>query len=146
VSIVLWLSAISVPFGGMLADRTGRPGLVLVGGTLAGAVLLLAAAHGAPVVPTFILLGLICGLPAGAIMGLPLSVLPPESRAFGMGVYYAVYYLVMMAGPVCAGIYASWTGSPGAPFEFGAAALAACPLLLGVFGWIAASARRPAPA
>jgi hypothetical protein len=36
----------------------------------------------------------------------------------------------MMLGPILAGVYAKWTGSAAAAFDFGAAALLACPLLL----------------
>src|SRR5882757_8098640 len=42
ISIVLWVTVASVPLGGFLADRSGRPELVLAGGCIAFAMLLVA--------------------------------------------------------------------------------------------------------
>jgi hypothetical protein len=39
----------------------------------------------------------------------------------------------MMLGPVVGGACANWTGSASAAFDFGAAALLACPVILWVF-------------
>jgi MFS family permease len=44
-SVVLWLVALSVPLGGFLADRTGWPHTVLLGGFLAFASMLVIAAR-----------------------------------------------------------------------------------------------------
>jgi MFS family permease len=70
-SVTLWLVALSVPAGGLLADRTGRHRLVLVGGMLAFAAMLLVTARVDTVVPAFVALGLVSGLSAGPIMSLP---------------------------------------------------------------------------
>lgn len=133
VSIVLWLTALSVPIGGVLADRTGRPEAILVVGMAAAAVLMLAVALGAPVIATLIAFGAICGLPAGPSMSLPAQVLGPATRAVGMGAFFTAYYAAMMIGPPLAGLFADWTGRSGAPLEFGAASIAICPLLLLAF-------------
>ena len=42
VSIVLWLAVFSVPCGGLLADRTGRPQTILIAGAVLFAILMLA--------------------------------------------------------------------------------------------------------
>jgi predicted MFS family arabinose efflux permease len=84
-------------------------------------------------------LGLFGGPPAGPIMSLPARVLAPSTRAIGMGLFYTVYYAVMMLGPVIGGGLAKWTGSAAAAFDFGAAMALACPLLLFVFNRIAAA-------
>ena len=63
-------------------------------------------------------------------LGLPASVLKTETRSIGMGIFYTVYYGAMMLGPVIGGACAKWSGSAGAAFDFGAAVLLACPLLL----------------
>jgi MFS family permease len=76
------------------------------------------------------LLGLICGLPVGPMMSLPARVLTPQTRSFGMGIFYAAYYGTMMLGPVIAGAWANWSGSADAAFDFGAVTLLACPALL----------------
>ncbi len=89
------------------------------------------------VIPIVVALGLICGLPAGPIMSLPAQVLAPSTRAIGMGIFYTVYYAAMMLGPVIGGAGAKWTGSVAAAFDFGAAMLLACPVVLWGFNRIA---------
>jgi MFS family permease len=143
-SIVLWLSVISVPFGGYLADRTKRPQTILVAGAIVVAILMLALPRSGAVVLTVIALGLISGLPAGPIMSLPARVLAPATRAIGMGVFYTVYYAAMMLGPVAGGAYAKWAGSAAAAFDFGAASILICPLMLWGFNQIPAAAPKEA--
>jgi MFS family permease len=144
ISIVLWLTVFSVPLGGFIADRTGRPELNLVAGSIIFAILMLALPRTAAVIWTTIVLGLLCGLPAGPIMSLPARVLKPATRATGMGIFYTVYYAAMMLGPVAGGACAKWTGSAATAFDFGAAALLVCPTLLWAFNRVPASAARAA--
>ena len=144
ISIVLWLTVVSVPLGGFIADRTGRPELNLVAGSIIFAALMLALPRTGAVIGTTIVLGLVCGLPAGPIMSLPARVLRPETRATGMGIFYTVYYAAMMLGPVVGGACAKWTGSAAAAFDFGAAVLLACRALLWVFNRVPASIPRAA--
>jgi MFS family permease len=138
VSIVLWLSVLSVPLGGFVSDRIKRPQAVVVGGSILFALLMLALPRTSAVIPIVIALGLISGLPAGPILSLPAGVLKPETRAVGMGVFYTAYYGAMMLGPVIGGAWAKWSGSAAAAFDFGAAVLLVCPLLLWGFNRIAA--------
>lgn len=133
ISIVLWLAVISVPLGGFLADRTGRPDSVLVGNCIVVAALMIALPRSNEVIPLVTALGLISGLPAGPTLSLPARVLRPETRAIGMGLFYTLYYGTMMLGPVVAGAGAKWTGHAGAAFDFGAAVVLACPVLLWAF-------------
>ncbi len=144
ISIVLWLAVVSVPLGGFIADRTGRPQLNLVAGAIVFAILMLALPRTNAVIGTTIALGLLCGLPAGPIMSLPARVLRPETRATGMGIFYTVYYAAMMLGPVIGGACAKWTGSAAAAFDFGAALILACPALLWGFNRVPARIPRPA--
>ncbi len=85
-SLVLWLLVISIPFGGLLADRSGRPDMVLVAGCVGFCVFLLLASRTEAVLLNYIAIGLIGGLSAGPIMSLPARVLDPGTRAMGMGV------------------------------------------------------------
>ncbi len=137
ISIVLWLAVISVPLGGFLADRTKRPQAIIVVGSIVYALLMTALPHGNVVILAVIALGVVGGLPAGSVMALPPRVLAPSTRAIGMGIFYTVYYAAMMLGPVIGGACAKWTGSAAAAFDFGAAVLVACPLLLWGFDRIA---------
>jgi len=130
ISIVLWLAVVSVPLGGLLADRTGRPELILTAGCIVFAVLMVALPRSGAVVLTVTALGLISGQPAGPILSLPARVLAPATRAIGMGIFYTLYYATMMLGPVVGGACAKWAGSTGAAFDFGAAVLLMCPVLL----------------
>jgi predicted MFS family arabinose efflux permease len=132
ISIVLWVAVFSVPLGGLLADRTGRPQTILAASCILFAMLMLAFPRGSAVLPAVIGLGWMGGLPAGPIMSLPARVLQPATRAIGMGIFFTVYYAAMMLGPVVGGALAKWTGSAAAAFDFGAVMLLAClPLLWG---------------
>ena len=146
ISIVLWLAVFSVPFGGWLADRTGRPQSILVATSLVGAVLMVLLPRTSAVIATVIALGLVGGQPAGPIMSLPARVLQPATRAIGMGLFFTVFYGCMMLGPVVGGALAKWTGSAAAAFDFGAAMILVCPVLLWGFNRIATGATRRATA
>jgi MFS family permease len=142
ISIVLWVAAISVPLGGVIADRSGRPELILVVGCILFAALMIVLPRSGAVIPIVTALGLISGQPAGPIMSLPARVLRPQTRAIGMGLFFTMFYGCMMLGPVVGGACAKWTGSASAAFDFGAAVILMCPVLLWGFGRIAASGRR----
>jgi MFS family permease len=137
ISIVLWVAVFSVPFGGYLADRTRRPQTILVVASLVFATLMILLPRTDAVVLTVAVLGLISGQPAGPIMSLPARVLQPATRAIGMGLFFTIFYGAMMLGPVVAGGLAKWTGSAATAFDFGAAAILLCPLLLWAFNRIA---------
>ena len=138
ISIVLWLAVVSVPLGGIFADRTVRPELVLVLGCIVFAMLMIALPRSGAVILTVVALGLVCGQPAGPILSLPARVLRPATRPIGMGIFYTLYYATMMLGPIAGGACAKWTGSAAAAFDFGAAVLLACPILLWAFNRIPA--------
>jgi MFS family permease len=148
-SIVLWLVALSVPLGGLLADRLNRRDGVLALGLAAFAVLMLVAPASPHIVGLFIALGLVAGLAAGPIMSLPADVLRPGNRALGLGVFFSVYYLGIFIGPIIAGVLAERTGDAGIAFTLGGAMLIASMLLLALFramrGRIVDSALRSAP-
>jgi MFS family permease len=142
ISVVLWAAVLSVPMGGFLADRSGRPGMVLVGGCVAFAMLMAALPRSGAVIVIVAALGLVCGQPAGPILSLPARVLQPTTRAIGMGVFYTVYYATMMLGPAVGGACAKWEGSAAAAFDFGAAMILACPMILWGFNRIPAGAAK----
>ena len=141
LSILLWISVVSVPAGGFLADRTGRPRTMIVAGAILTAILMVLLPRSGAVAMTVIAIGLVGGLPAGPIMSLPARVLAPQTRAIGMGVFFTVFFACMMIGPVIGGALAKWSGSAAAAFDFGAAMILLCPVLLWGFERIA----RPTP-
>jgi MFS family permease len=143
ISIVLWVSVFFVPLAGYLADRLKRPeAIFIVGGCLVFAALLAALAHSNAVPLIIVALGVVIGLPAGSTMSLPARVLAPATRAIGMGIFFTIYYIAMMLGPVIGGACAKWIGSAAAAFDFGVVALLACPLLLWTFNRIGAQSRK----
>src|ERR1700738_4031282 len=105
-------------------------------------MLMVALPRSDDVIPIVIALGMISGQPAGPILSLPARVLRPETRAIGMGIFYTLYYAAMMLGPVVAGACAKSAGSAAAAFDFGAAVLLACPVLLWGFTRIPAAIPR----
>ena len=139
ISVVLWIAVFSVPLGGMLADRLRRPQLILVAGAILFALLMLLLPRRHEVLLLVIAIGVVSGQPAGPIMSLPARVLQPATRAIGMGIFYTVYYAAMMLGPIIAGACGKWTGSVAAAFDFGAATVLVCPLILWVFNRITAT-------
>jgi MFS family permease len=125
------MTALSVPLGGFIADRTGRPReVMLVGFLLFSALGLFIGARTEAVAVSFIVLGLVAGLSAGPIMSLPSRVLAASTRATGMGLYFAMFYVMIVVGPIVAGYLAAFAGTSRAAFDFGVAMLLACPILL----------------
>jgi predicted MFS family arabinose efflux permease len=90
------------------------------------------------VIPIVVALGIVCGLPAGAIMSLPARVLDQKVRPIGMGLFYTVYYAGMLAGPAIGGRLSTSAGSARAALDFGAVVLLACPVVLWLFRRIVA--------
>jgi MFS family permease len=140
-SLVLWLVSVSVPAGGIIADRTGRLLSVLLTSCLLFAVGLTAAAATSAIVASFVLVGVLGELAAGPIMSLPSRVLAPADRAVGMGLFFTIFYLVQTLGPWIAGRLTSATGTSSAAFLTGAGFLVAAMLLVAVFLRLENSAR-----
>jgi predicted MFS family arabinose efflux permease len=127
-SLAIWVTLVSVPLGGLLADRLKRPDVLTVVGSLLAMGALLAFPHtGAPALSCF-LVGLLAGAPPGAVMALLPKALPPAALATGLGIYYSVFYLAMTVAPGLAGMLRDLTGNAAAPIVF-AGALITVPIL-----------------
>jgi len=125
VSLAIWLTMLSVPLGGFLTDRLGRPNVSIVAGSLVAAfvtLLLPAIAHS---LLAFCLVGLAIGAPPGALMALLPKAVASERLATALGVYYTTYYVVMAAVQLAAGGVRDLFGSPAAPILFAALVMAA---------------------
>jgi MFS family permease len=130
--LVMALAVVSVVVGGLLADRTGRPDAVIVVGALVLAAAMAICARTSNV-QLFLAMGLLSGLPAGAVLSLPARVLSPQTRAIGMGLFFTMFYFAVGVGPMIAGRLAAMTGTVATTFDFGVGLLLACPLLLMLF-------------
>lgn len=142
--VALWLVALSVPLGGVIADRTGRRNLVLVAGLLLFAAMLVITARVEAVFVMFVLLGLVGGLSAGPIMSLPSVVLQIETRAVGMGIFFTMFYISVVLAPLIGGHLADAIGTTSVTFDIGAGMLIACCAALWLFERLAKTSSRQA--
>jgi predicted MFS family arabinose efflux permease len=102
-SIALWVGMMSIPFGGFVVQRIGRPfATIIVFCTLAATSLALIVAGMSPFLAC-ILFGLAIGPPPGVITSLPARVLAPTERAIGFGVFYTCHFLLQASGPAIGG-------------------------------------------
>lgn len=117
-SAATWPLVISIPLGGVLADRTGR-GEAIMHACFLGMAVCIPFMLAAPS-PLFMLaiIGLVAGPAAGIIMALPGRVLRPETRSLGMGVYFTWYYIGMAVFPGIAGWCQDLSGVAAAPLMF----------------------------
>lgn len=120
-SLATWLGVISLPLGGWLASRLGRPNAFIVASMAIGGLAVLAVPFTSAYALCFSVIGLIIFLPAGIMAALPIEVLRPESRAMGLGLFYTWWYAGMAALPPLGGWSYDVTGNPAAPILCAAA-------------------------
>ncbi len=100
---------------GQLVDRIGGRNLVLsicMSGAIVSLLLLNQPGAG---LGASLLFGLIGMAPAGVIMAMSGQALRPHVRAFGMGIFFTVYYSIMLVTPPVAGAILDATGSTRGP-------------------------------
>ncbi len=103
ISAGSWLMILSGTLCGMIADRFGRRDLILtICMTSAILAVWLLGVPGAGL-PASLLFGLVGMAPAGVIMSLAGQAMRPERRAFGMGVFFTVFYAIMTVMPPVTG-------------------------------------------
>ncbi len=115
ISIGSWIMILSGAACGQFVDRIGGRNTVLVacmGGAIAA--LLLLGLPGAGIWAS-LLFGLIGMAPAGVIMAMAGQAMRPQVRAFGMGIFFAVYYAIMWITPPVAGAILDATTNPQSP-------------------------------
>jgi predicted MFS family arabinose efflux permease len=143
------LSTFTLPLGGHLADRSGRPRAVLFGAALAfcACVALLPAAAATQ---SLLLVGLAAllisvsgSLPVSPMMALPSAAMPAERRALGLGLFYTWFYLGASLTPALGGWLYDLAGTPAAPVYLNAALGLATVALYAAFVRIGQQKRRP---
>jgi MFS family permease len=125
-SLLVWTLAFSAPFGGIIADRTGRYDFVIALAIIGFGAAMALAATGEMSLLAFVLAGVCAGLSAGPIMSLAAGVLPAHWRSQGMGLFFTVYYATMMIAPPLAGLAAERTGMLSATFWIAVAMIWLC--------------------
>lgn len=125
ISLILWFSIVGVFAGGVLADKSGRPGLIIVACSVLMIVAIAVVAKVSSSYVMFAVLGMLTGLPAGSIMALPARILPVPERARGMAYFYTVFYAVIVLSPIIAGLLSAHAGSARVAFLASAGLMAA---------------------
>jgi len=115
ISIGSWIMIISGAACGQFVDRFGGQNKVLavcMGGSIIALLLLGLPSAG---VGASVLFGLIGMAPAGVIMAMAGQAMRPQVRAFGMGIFFTIYYAIMWITPPVAGAILDATGNPQGP-------------------------------
>lgn len=120
----LWISIVSVPLGGLVADRVNRPTLLIGTGCLAAAVSMIAIACAPRPALWMVVTGILLGLPPSIMMALLPRAVPAEHLATALGVFYSLFYLGMAVSQTLAGLLRDLTGDPAVPLLFAAALMA----------------------
>lgn len=117
-SLFMWTTMISIPLGGRILQTLGFVTTVISVSLLASSVTLVFIADAASPPATFVLFGVLAGVPAGALMALSAQAVSRENRGAGLGIFYTWYYVGMTLMPIFAGWLRDWTGSAKAPVLF----------------------------
>jgi MFS family permease len=141
VSLAIWVTMLSVPIGGLLTDRLGRPSIPIVAGSLLAALCTGLLPELSRPLLAFCLVGFAIGAPPGALMAILPKAVASERLATAFGVYYTVYYVVMAAVQLAAGGVRDLFGSAAAPIVFAALVMAATIVGFGAFRLIERSPR-----
>ena len=135
-SLYMLIAALAIPVGGWMADRTGRRD-VIVCVSLVGGVVMFPALLYLPVgyvAVAFGIGGLVVGLAPGPIVSMPGYILPPQARAFGTGIFYSIYYVLMMIAPPLAGAIADHLENINSTFVMGSVLMGLAIVALFAFG------------
>jgi MFS family permease len=134
-SLFMWTAMISVPVGGRLLQSVKRVTPALVALLLGSSATLVVIAGGTWPQASLIVLGIIAGIPAGALLALSAEAVSRENRGPGLGIYFTWYYLGMTLVPGIAGALRDASGSAKSPLLLAALLMVivvACVLLLRV--------------
>ena len=115
ISLASWVMIFSGAMCGQIADRTGRSDLILYVCLCCGMASLALLPQIAWAVPVSLAFGLLGVAPAGIVMALTGAAMAPEKRAFGMGVFLSVFFLLTGPAPAVAGWLYDRTGDPFLP-------------------------------
>ena len=144
VSVSTWALLISVPLGGLLTDRWQATAPVIVLGSLALGLACGAVPMAGGATLLFLVVGVVGGIPQGAINALPGAFLHPASRNLGFAVFLTWSYVGMAALPWFAGYLQDRSGLSSTPLTFGAGIIAATVVAYGAYLLLMRAWRRSA--
>jgi len=124
VSLASWVMIFSGAICGQITDRTGKANCVICVCTIAGIGCFLLFPLVAFSIPLSLLFGLVAMSPAGALMALTGEAMAAENRAFGVGLFFTIFYLTTAATPVIAGLVYDASADPYFPLLLGAGMMA----------------------
>ncbi len=103
ISLASWVMIFSGAICGQIADRTRKPDLILYLCMAVAVASLLLLPQSSLAIPVALAFGLMGMAPAGVIMALTGETMAPERRAFGMGIFFTSYFVVLAPTPIIAG-------------------------------------------
>lgn len=118
ISLASWAMIVSGALGGRIADRSGRGEQLFYLCSVVGIGALLLMQYTGLAIGLSLLYGLAGGAPAGVIMALTGEAMAPQRRAFGMGVFFSFYFVLLSLGPPLAGWLFDRSGDPFLPILF----------------------------
>ena len=133
ISIASWVMIISGAICGQIADRTGKRDQILYLCAAVAMLTLLLLRQTSLAVALSLLFGLIGAAPAGVIMALTAEAMAPQRRAFGMGVFFSFFFVLVTVAPPIAGWLFDRYGDPFSPIVFAASLFACAALVYRVF-------------
>lgn len=118
ISLASWVMIFSGAICGQLADRTGKRDLILYICMAVAVASLLLLPQSSLAIPVALAFGLMGMAPAGVIIALTGESMAPERRAYGMGVFFTSYFVVLAPTPTIAGWLYDRSGDPVWPILF----------------------------
>ena len=128
ISIASWVMIFSGAICGQISDRIGKRDPILYVCLAVAVLALLLSRETSAAVALSLMFGLVGTSPAGIIMALTGEAMAPQRRAFGMGVFFSFYFVLVALAPPIAGWLYDRGGDPYWPILF-AAFLFACTAL-----------------
>ena len=121
VSLVALVSLASVPLGGYLTDRVGKPNWFIAGGAAATAAACFVLPLWGPPLLWILLFGLFRGGCTGGIMAMPMRYCGPKIAAWALAVHSTIYYAGMAVLLPIAGYIQDASGEAAMALWFGGA-------------------------
>lgn len=131
-SLMMWAAMVSVPLGGRVIELFGYVTLSIVCTLLLSVAAVIAISQGLAPEVSFTMLGIVFGIPAGAIMSLTAETMTAEHRGPALGIFYTWYYSGMTIAPALAGWTRDVSGKVTAPILLAAVMTAIVVLAIGL--------------